>query len=103
VTEKRKPHHDLSAIQTLVVELGMEAFTKSALDGGLDMGLTDEEMLAVIASLDSSCFYKSMTTYRNHKEWQDVYHAVTPGQRIAYIKIALRDLALVISFKELES
>ncbi len=65
------------------------------------MGLTSAEMLAVIASLTRRMFYKSMTTYADHRVWQDVYHAPAPGRRIAYIKITLRDLAPVIQFKEL--
>ena len=64
------------------------------------MGLTTTEMLAVIASLTRRDFYKSMTTYSDHRVWQDVYHAGTPVRREAYIKITLRDAAPVIQFKE---
>ena len=39
------------------------------------MGLTTAEMLAVIAALSRREFYKSMTTYADHRVWQDVYHA----------------------------
>ena len=41
-----------------------------------------------------------MTTYSDHRVWQDVYHAATPVRREAYIKITLRDAAPVIQFKE---
>jgi hypothetical protein len=34
-------------------------------------------MLAVIAALERSDFYKSMTTHADHRVWQDVYHAMT--------------------------
>jgi motility quorum-sensing regulator / GCU-specific mRNA interferase toxin len=98
--EKRKPHYDLARIQADVVRLGAAAFTKSALDGGRAMGLTTTEMLAVIASLSRRDFYKSMTTFADHKAWQDVYHADTPVGREAHIKITLRDAAPVIQFKE---
>ena len=64
------------------------------------MGLTSREMLAVIASLTRRDFYKSMTSYADHRVWQDVYHAATPVRKEAYIKITLRDAALVIQFKE---
>ncbi|MGH9521935.1 MAG: type II toxin-antitoxin system MqsR family toxin [Terriglobales bacterium] len=80
--------------------LGTAAFTKTALDGGRQMGLTTAEMLAVIASLTRREFYKSMTTYADHRIWQDVYHAPTPVNRTAYIKITLRENAPVIQFKE---
>jgi motility quorum-sensing regulator/GCU-specific mRNA interferase toxin len=65
------------------------------------MGLTSDEMLAVVSALEGRDFYKSMTTFADHKIWQDVYHASTPVQKKAYIKITLRDQAPVISFKEL--
>ena len=91
--EKRTPHYDLA-------RLGVAAFTKTALDGGRQMGLTSSEMLAVMASLSRRNFYKSMTTYADHRVWQDVYHADTPVEKQAYIKITLREHAPVIQFKE---
>jgi len=51
-------------------------------------------------SLSRREFYKSMTTYADHRVWQDVYHAATPIRKDAYIKITLRAAALVIQFKE---
>ena len=98
--EKRTPHYDLPRVQADVARLGAAAFTKTALDGGRIMGLTTAEMLAVIASLTRRDFYKSMTTYADHRVWQDVYHAATPVERDAYVKITLRDTAPVIQFKE---
>jgi len=98
--EKRTPHYELASIQEQVRRLRAAAFTKTALDGGREMGLTTAEMLAVISSLSRRNFYKSMTTYADHRVWQDVYHADTPVNKQAYIKITLRDLAPVIQFKE---
>ena len=98
--EKRTPHYELARIQEQVRRLRAAAFTKTALDGGREMGLTTAEMLAVISSLSRRNFYKSMTTYADHRVWQDVYHADAPVNKQAYIKITLRDLAPVIQFKE---
>ena len=98
--EKRKPHYHLARIQVDVARLGAAAFTKTALDGGRAMGLTSVEMLAVIASLTRRDFYKSMTSYADHRVWQDVYHAATPVRKDAYIKISLRGATPVIQFKE---
>ena len=98
--KKRTPHYDLARVQADVARLGAAAFTKSALDGGRTMGLTTAEMLAVIASLSRRALYKSMTSYADHRVWQDVYHATTPVRKDAYIKITLRDVAPVIQFKE---
>jgi motility quorum-sensing regulator/GCU-specific mRNA interferase toxin len=41
-----------------------------------------------------------MTTYADHRVWQDVYHAPTPVGKTAHIKITLRDSAPAIQFKE---
>ncbi len=98
--EKRTPHYDLARIQADVARLGAAAFTKTAMDGGRAMGLTTADMLRAIASLSRRQFYKSMTSYADHRVWQDVYHAATPVRRDAYIKITLRDAAPVIQFKE---
>ena len=98
--EKFRPHYDLDAIKALVVQLGVAAFTKSAMDGGRAMGLTTDEMLAVIAGMKRGDLYKSMTTLHDHKVWQDVYHVMTPVAKVAYIKVTMREGAPVIQFKE---
>ena len=98
--EKLAPHYDLVAIQILVAELGAAAFTKTALDGGRQMGLTGSEMLSVAGALKRRNFYKSMTTHFDHRVRQDVYHAQTPVEKEAYIKITMRGAAPVIQFKE---
>jgi motility quorum-sensing regulator/GCU-specific mRNA interferase toxin len=98
--EKRRPHYDLARVQAEVVKLGVAAFTKTALDGGRAMGLTSAEMLVVMAALTHRNFEKSMTTYADHRVWQDVYTASTPVRRDAYIKVTLREGAPVIQFKE---
>jgi motility quorum-sensing regulator / GCU-specific mRNA interferase toxin len=98
--EKPTPHYDLGVIQARVAHLGPVAFTKTAMDGGRDMGLTSGEMLSVIGALTRRNFYKSMTSYADHRTWQDVYHAPTPVGKAAYIKLTMRAAALVIQFKE---
>jgi motility quorum-sensing regulator/GCU-specific mRNA interferase toxin len=98
--DKLRPHYDLDSIKALAAELGVAAFTKSAMDGGRAMGLTTAEMLAVIAGMRRSDFYKSMTTLHDHKVWQDVYHVMTPVEKVAYIKVTMREGAPVIQFKE---
>jgi len=65
----------------------MDVFTATAVRGGLEMGLTRAQMREVIARLTRRDFYKSMTTYRDHRVWQDVYHARCQNGQIAYIKL----------------
>jgi len=67
--EKLKPHYSLSAMQAQVRTEGIRAFTVSALNGGRLMGLTDDDLLSVIAGLTRQDFYKSMTTYHDSRIW----------------------------------
>ncbi|MFN7125182.1 MAG: type II toxin-antitoxin system MqsR family toxin [Allorhizobium sp.] len=99
--EKRIAHHDLTAVILLVRTRKAAAFTKTALDGGRQMGLTVAEMIEAVCTLTARDFFKSMTTYADSRVWQDVYHANTPAGK-AYVKITMRvDGAPVIQFKEL--
>lgn len=99
--EKRLAHHDLTAVIVLVRARKAAAFTKTALDGGREMGLTLAEMIDAVCALTPRHFFKSMTTYADNRVWQDVYHADTPAGK-AYVKVTMRtDGAPVIQFKEL--
>jgi len=97
--EKHTPHYSLTAMQAQVAVMGRRAFTVTAIQGGQEMGLDDVDMLAVIARLTRREFYKSMTTYRDHRVWQDVYHARCPNGQIAYIKLTHTETRIVIQFK----
>jgi len=98
--EKQTPHYSLQAMQEIVCQAGIRAFTVMALNGGHAMELSNEDMLDVIASLTRSHFYKSMTTYSDHRIWQDVYHAPCPNGLVAYIKLTQVAERVVIQFKE---
>ena len=50
-------------------------------------------------SLINKDLSKSMTTYRDNKIWQDVYHKAIDNIDL-YIKLQISDKAIVISFKE---
>jgi motility quorum-sensing regulator/GCU-specific mRNA interferase toxin len=98
--EKRIPHYPLAVIQARVAEQGIMAFTATALFNAAAMGLSEEQILRVLASLSRTMFYKSMTTHADSSVWQDVYHAPIPNGKVAYIKLTLQQGALVIQFKE---
>ncbi|MCX7077893.1 MAG: type II toxin-antitoxin system MqsR family toxin [Pseudomonas sp.] len=102
--EKKTPHYDLSVMKADVARLGAAAFTKSALDGARKLGLTLFQMQQIIALLDRKMLYKSMTTYADHRTWQDVYHSNSSGLLI-HIKVTYRLSGgpPVISFKEKDS
>ncbi|WP_254007489.1 type II toxin-antitoxin system MqsR family toxin [Pseudomonas izuensis] len=88
-------------IKTDVRRLGDKAFTSTAKACGRTLGLNLEEMRAVIYELQAKMLYKSMTTYDDHRVWQDVYHIKSCGLEI-YIKVTYRPCGgpPVISFKE---
>jgi motility quorum-sensing regulator/GCU-specific mRNA interferase toxin len=98
--EKRTPHYSLAVLQTRIAELGISSFTATALFNMAAMELSEQQGLLVLASLTRSMFYKSMTTYANNAIWQDVYHAPTPNNRVAYVKLTLQQGTVVIQFKE---
>ena len=80
---------------------GLNAFTKTALIGMDNMGLTAAEGLSVVLGLQRAMLFKSMTTHHDHCVWQDVYRAPCPNGKLAYIKLTMRDSTVVIQFKEL--
>lgn len=99
--EKRNPHYNLAEIKNIVNIPSNRPFTATALRGGLELGLPEPEMRHVVRSLSHRDFYKSMTTYADNKEWQDVYHGMTEDGIVVYIKIAVYadDRPPVIQFK----
>ncbi|MDQ3200768.1 MAG: type II toxin-antitoxin system MqsR family toxin [Pseudomonadota bacterium] len=99
--EKNTPHYDLAVIKADVRRLGSKAFTSTAKNDGQILGLNIEEMLTVIFELQGRMLYKSMTTYADHRVWQDVYHINSFGLEI-YIKVTYRPGGgpPIISFKE---
>jgi len=98
--EKRKAHYDLNAVQLIVVQRGMDAFTRVAQDNAKLMGLNGQAALEVVLGLQRGMLFKSMTSHADSAVWQDVYHALCPNGKIAYIKVTIHAGATVIQFKE---
>ncbi|MDR8093106.1 type II toxin-antitoxin system MqsR family toxin [Burkholderia gladioli] len=97
--EKHTPHCKLSIVKKLI-EAGKIDLTTTALAGGAALGLNRAGIIAVVLALDTSDFYKSMTTYADHKIWQDVYRPQTQAGPV-YLKLTVIDEVLIVSFKEL--
>ncbi|WP_433769117.1 type II toxin-antitoxin system MqsR family toxin [Pseudomonas putida] len=99
--EKSTPHYDLAVIKADVRRLGRKAFTTTAKNSGRTLGLNLIQMQEVVFELQGKMLYKSMTTYHDHRVWQDVYHINSYGMEI-YIKVTYRPGGgpPVISFKE---
>ncbi|MEN9682246.1 MAG: hypothetical protein RLZZ627_2139 [Pseudomonadota bacterium] len=99
--EKGTPHCKLSVVKSLV-EAGQVRATASAFNGARELGIDDlDGMCAVVMSLTSANFQKSMTTHADHRIWQDVYRGKTPDGREVYLKLTVIDDVLIVSFKEL--
>jgi motility quorum-sensing regulator/GCU-specific mRNA interferase toxin len=97
--EKRKPHHLLTDIKTLL-QAGNVKATRVASTGAAALGFDFHDMVNIVMSLESKDFYKSMTSYDDHTLWQDVYHAPTTAGDV-YLKLMIYDGVLIVSFKEL--
>jgi motility quorum-sensing regulator/GCU-specific mRNA interferase toxin len=97
--EKRTPHCQLSIVKALI-QAGKIRSTFSALAGAAALGFDFEGMVAVVESLAPKDFYKSMTTYADHKVWQDVYRPTTNAGEV-YLKLTVIEDVLIVSFKEL--
>ncbi|TPK99692.1 type II toxin-antitoxin system MqsR family toxin [Mesorhizobium sp. B2-4-12] len=95
--EKRRPAYDLDVIKTTFGSVDTVAITTSALrhwpwfrSRGRGRGDRRRKM-----------FVKSMTTFADHRVWQDVYH-VPPRDLILYVKFQADVVTefTIMSFKE---
>lgn len=96
--EKRKPAYDLDVFKAAASRMRVTAVaTRTA--AALGFGRAGIE--ATIQTMRRSHFYKSMTSYDDHRIWQDVYHVPSPAGTL-YIKFtadAVTEFTL-LSFKE---
>lgn len=97
--EKRTPHCKLAVVRILV-DAGRVRTTRAAREGGAALGFDFDGMLAIVRSLTTADFYKSMTTHADHRVWQDVYRPTTSAGKV-YLKLTVVDGLLIVSFKEL--
>ncbi len=98
--EKRNPSYDLKGIQMAFQTVSELRLTRTARRTLTELGLSLEDTIVIIQSLRKRDFYKSMTTYADHRVWQDVYHSNFNGLAL-YIKFTMDDEGhLIVSFKE---
>jgi motility quorum-sensing regulator/GCU-specific mRNA interferase toxin len=97
--EKRTPQCPLSTVKALI-QAGKVHPTRTALTGAAALGIDFRGMVNVVSKLTMKDFYKSMTTYADHKVWQDVYRPTTNAGEV-YLKLTVIDDVLIVSFKEL--
>ncbi len=98
--EKRRPTYDLLAFQAAVAA-DKASVTRTAMRDARALGFGYEDMKSAIACLDRTHFHKSMTSFADHRMWQDVYHLPYEGLTlyVKYTADVLTEFSL-LSFKE---
>jgi motility quorum-sensing regulator/GCU-specific mRNA interferase toxin len=101
MTEKRKPTYDLDAIKAAFATVEGLRATGSALRGAAALGFGRREIVATIQSMERRHFRKSMTSFADHRVWQDVY-TVPSAAGALYVKVTAGVVSefLLLSFKE---
>jgi motility quorum-sensing regulator/GCU-specific mRNA interferase toxin len=99
--EKRRPTYDLDAIKTAIGSVATLAITTTALRNAAELGFDRAGIVEVIGSVERKMFVKSMTTFADHRVWQDVYH-VPARDLLLYVKFQADVVTefMVMSFKE---
>lgn len=99
--EKRRPTHDLAAFKAAFADDRGATITSTAIRTAAALGFGRAEIRATIDTMQRRHFYKSMTSYADHTNWQDVYH-VPSDAGLLYVKFT-RDAVtafVLLSFKE---
>ena len=75
--------------------------TKTAQRTALELEFDEDDVRRIVLTMEPQHFYKSMTSYANHKIWQDVYH-VPCGDMILYVKFTQNVISefTLLSFKQ---
>lgn len=101
MAEKRTPSHDLWAIKRAFRLPSSLAATATALRSAAALGFDRADIVRTIQGLEARHFYKSMTSYRDSRIWQDVYHAPSVAGTL-YVKFTEDTVTafVLLSFKE---
>jgi motility quorum-sensing regulator/GCU-specific mRNA interferase toxin len=101
MAEKRKPTYDLDAFKTAFSSVGRLHITGVAVRTAATLGFGRSEIVATIQTMERAQFFKSMTSYADHRVWQDVYH-VPSSVGTLYVKFTADTVSefLLLSFKE---
>lgn len=96
--EKLKPTHNLEAFKRAFAL--HQAMTVTARRSASELGFEIDDVVNVVLAMTGADFVKSMTSYNDHKRWQDVY--VVQRKAISlYLKITDQIVTefIVVSFK----
>ena len=94
--EKFTPTYNLEEFKNSHFEI-----TATAQRTALELEFDEDAVREVVSTMKREQFYKSMTSYKNYKIWQDVYH-VPCGNLILYVKFTQNIISefTLLSFKE---
>lgn len=98
MAEKRKPTYDLDAFKAAAPRMRITVVaTKTA----AVLGFARADIVATVQTMRRSHFYKSMTSFGDHRIWQDVYHVPSPLGTL-YVKFTADVVTefVLLSFKE---
>jgi motility quorum-sensing regulator / GCU-specific mRNA interferase toxin len=100
--EKRKPSFDLAAFKRVCGDPDRLRMTFTAASSAERLGFKPADVARLISSLNRRMFHKSMTSYADSKQWQDVYHVPADFGLTIYLKFTADVLTefVVLSFKE---
>lgn len=101
MAEKRKPTYDLDAFKLAFSVPGKLNITTTALRDAASLGFDQTDIVDIVQTMQRGHFYKSMTSYADHRIWQDVYH-VPSEMGLLYVKFMAEVISefLLLSFKE---
>lgn len=99
--EKRRPTYDLDAVKAAIGSVATLAITTTALRNAVGLGFDRAGIVDVVNGIERKMFVKSMTTFADHRVWQDVYHAQA-RDLVLYVKFQADVITefVVMSFKE---
>ena len=94
--EKYTPSYNLTEFKQSDFKLTVTVRRTAA-----ELGFDEKGVCEVVSTMEPKHFYKSMTSYANHKIWQDVYH-VPYDNLTLYIKFTQNVVSefTLLSFKE---
>lgn len=94
--EKLTPTYNLEEFKNSDFEITITARKTAA-----NLGFNKENIHEIVSTMKKNHFYKSMTSYANHKIWQDVYY-VPYENLILYVKFTQNTISefTLLSFKE---
>lgn len=99
--EKRKPTYDLKAFKAAFADPDKLRATVTATKSAAALGFGRADIVATIQTMERPHFFKSMTSYEDHRIWQDVYH-VPSSAGLLYVKFTAEVMTefVLLSFKE---